>query len=137
MRVAIDTNILVSFAIRPNRDFEKIFDHEAVHGVSLVSEDTIAEPFDVLSRDKFRKHVPLDQSIDYVEWYVAISEQVIVTKHVVARRDPKDDKFLSLAGAGAGKAACIIASDRHLLDTIQFNGIPVSRPTEFTRRFIT
>jgi predicted nucleic acid-binding protein len=27
MRVVIDTNILVSFAIRPNPDFEKIFDY--------------------------------------------------------------------------------------------------------------
>ena len=52
MRVVIDTNILVSFAIRPNPDFEKIFDHIAAHDVSLVSEDTIAELFDVMSRTR-------------------------------------------------------------------------------------
>jgi predicted nucleic acid-binding protein len=43
MRVVIDTNILVSFAIRPNSDFEKIFDHVAAQGVFLISEDTLAE----------------------------------------------------------------------------------------------
>src|ERR1700733_406917 len=134
MRVVIDTNILVSFAIRPNPDFEKIFDHTAAHGVSLVSEDTIAELFDVMSRTKFRKYVPLDQSIDYVEWYVGISQQVIVTEHVVACRDPKDDKFLSLAVSG--KADCIIAGDHHLLDMGKFNDIPVYRPAEFIRLFI-
>jgi putative PIN family toxin of toxin-antitoxin system len=134
MRVVLDTNILVSFAIRPNADFERIFDHIAANGVSLVSEDTVAELLDVLSRDKFRKYIPIDQSLDYVEWYCEISEQVVVTEHVVACADPKDDKFLSLAVSG--KADCIVAGDHDLLDMIAFNGIPIYRPAEFTRRFI-
>jgi putative PIN family toxin of toxin-antitoxin system len=133
MRVVIDTNILVSFAIRPNSDFEKLFDHIAAHGVCLVSDDTVAELFDVLSRDKFRKYIPFDQSMDYVEWYSAISEQVVVTEPVVACRDPKDDKFLSVAVSG--KADCIIAGDHHLLDMVNFDGIPVYRPAEFLRLF--
>jgi predicted nucleic acid-binding protein len=54
MRIVIDTNILVSFAIRPTADFERFFDDIAANGVTLVSEDTIAELFAVLSRDKFR-----------------------------------------------------------------------------------
>jgi putative PIN family toxin of toxin-antitoxin system len=134
MRVVIDTNILVSFAIRPNSDFEKIFDRIAAQGVFLVSEDTLAELFDVLSRERFRKFIPLDQSIDYVEWYAGISEQVIVTQHVVACRDPKDDKFLALAVSG--RADCILAGDHDLLDMVKFNGIPVYRPAEFMRLFI-
>jgi hypothetical protein len=36
MRVVVDTNILVSFAIRPNRDFERLFDYLAAHGNTLV-----------------------------------------------------------------------------------------------------
>jgi uncharacterized protein len=134
MRVVIDTNILVSFAIRPNSDFEKIFDRIAAQGVFLVSEDTLAELFDVLSRERFQKFIPLDQSIDYVEWYAGISEQVIVTQHVVACRDPKDDKFLALAVSG--RADCILAGDHDLLDMVKFNGIPVYRPAEFMRLFI-
>ena len=134
MRVVIDTNILVSFAIRPNSDFEKIFDRIAAQGVFLVSEDTLAELFDVLSRERFRKFIPLDQSIDYVEWYAGISEQVIVAQRVVACRDPKDDKFLALAVSG--RADCILAGDHDLLDMVEFNGIPVYRPAEFMRLFI-
>jgi len=126
MRVVIDTNILVSFAMRPNPDFERIFDHIAAQGVSLVSEDTLAELFDVLSRERFRRYIPLDQSIDFIEWYAGISEQVIVTEHVVACRDPKDDKFLSLAVSG--KADCILAGDHDLLDMVKFSGVPVYRP---------
>jgi uncharacterized protein len=133
-RIVIDTNILVSFAIRPNPDFEKIFDHISSRGVSLVSDDTLAEVFDVLSRDRFRKYIPLDQSIDYVEWYAGISEQVLITEHVNACRDPKDDKFLSVAVSG--KADCIIAGDHDLLDMIKYNGIPVYRPAEFMRLLV-
>jgi putative PIN family toxin of toxin-antitoxin system len=134
MRVVIYTNILVSFAIRPNSDFEKIFDRIAAQGVFLVSEDTLAELFDVLSRERFRKFIPLDQSIDYVEWYAGISEQVIVTQHVVACRDPKDAKFLALAVSG--RADCILAGDHDLLDMVKFNGVPIYRPAEFMRLFI-
>jgi putative PIN family toxin of toxin-antitoxin system len=111
-----------------------MFDHIAAHGVSLVSEDTIAELFDVLCREKFRKYVPLDQSIDYIEWYAGVSEQVAVTDNVVACYDPKDDKFLSLAVSG--KADCIIAGDHHLLDMIEFDGIPIYRPAKFVRLFV-
>jgi len=39
MRVVVDTSILVSFAIRPNQDFERPFDYLAGHGVTLVSEE--------------------------------------------------------------------------------------------------
>src|ERR1035438_3375550 len=135
MRVVIDTNVLVSFATRPNREFERIFDYIAAHGVALVSEDTIAELFDVLSRDKFRKYIPLNQSIDFIEWYDSLSEQVIVTNHVIACHDPKDGKFLSIAVSG--KADCIIAGNHHLLDMIEFNYIPIYRPAEFVRLYIS
>ena len=134
MRAVIDTNILISFAIRPNPAFEKIFDYIAAHGVSLVSDATLDELIDVLSRDKFRKYIPLDRSMEYVDWYAAISEHVAITEHVVACVDPKDDKFLSLAVSG--KADCIVAGDCHLLDMKRFNGIPIYRPAEFVSLFL-
>ena len=134
MRVVIDTNILVSFAIRPSPNFEKFFDHLAAHGISLVSEDAIAELLDVLSRDKFRKYIPFEQCLDYVEWYAGVSEQVAITELIVARDYPKDDKFLSVAFSG--KADCNVAGDRHLLDMRRFREIPLYRPAEFISRFI-
>jgi putative PIN family toxin of toxin-antitoxin system len=134
MRVVVDTNILVSFAILPNQDYERLFDYLAGHGVTLVSEETIAELFAVLSREKFRKYIPQDSAIDYVEWYAGISESVVVTERVVACRDPKDDKFLSLAVAG--RADCIVSRDSDLLDMVAYNGIPVHRAAEFLKRFV-
>ena len=131
MRVVIDTNI--SFAIRPNKDFERLFDYLSGHGVILISEETVAELFTVLNRPKFRKYITQDSAIDYVEWYIGISEGVIVTEHVTACRDPKDDKFLSLAVTG--KADCIIAGDSDLLDMIAYDDIPIYRATDFLDMF--
>jgi len=134
MRVVVDTNILVSFAIRPNQDFEKLFDYLAGHGATLISEETIAELFAVLSGEKFRQYIPQDSVIDYVEWYAGISEPVVVAEHVAACRDPQDDKFLSLAVAG--KADCIVSGDSDLLDMVAYNGIPIYRAAEFLKLFV-
>jgi putative PIN family toxin of toxin-antitoxin system len=133
MRVIVDTNILVSFAIHPSRDLERLFDYLAAHGITLISEETIAELFSVLSRDVFRAYVPQAKAIEYVEWYAAISEMVGVTEHVIACRDPKDDKFLSLAVKG--KADCIISGDSDLLEMVAYRGVPVYRASEFLKMF--
>jgi putative PIN family toxin of toxin-antitoxin system len=89
---------------------------------------------DVLTREKFRKYIPFSRVLDYVEWYVAISEAVPITEPVIACRDPKDDKFLALALAG--KADCIIAGDNHLLEMVSFRGVIIYSPTDFLRLFV-
>ena len=133
MRVVVDTNILVSFAIRPNENFERLFDYLARQDITLISDDTVAELFTVLNRNKFRKYIRQDSAMDYIEWYVGISELVTVTESVIACRDPKDDKFLSLAVAG--KADCIIAGDSDLLEMIAYEGITIYRTTDFLKLF--
>jgi uncharacterized protein len=125
---------LISFAIRPSRSFEVLFDHVAAHGHSLIFEDTIAELLGVLSREKFRRYIPIMEVMDYTEWYMAISELVVITESVAACRDPKDDKFLSLAIAG--RADCIVAGDSDLLDMSSHNGIPIYSPADFIRLFV-
>ena len=133
MRVVVDTNILVSFAIRPSHDFERLFDYLAAHSITLVSEETIAELFAVLSRESFRPYIRRESAIDYVEWYAGISESVTVTEQVVTCRDPNDDKFLSLAVAG--KSDCIISGDSDLLEMVAYRGIPIYRASEFLKLF--
>jgi putative PIN family toxin of toxin-antitoxin system len=66
--------------------------------------------------------------------YAGISESVVIAEHVVACRDPKDDKFLSLAVAA--KADCIITGDADLLDMIAYGGIPIYRAADFLKRFV-
>jgi predicted nucleic acid-binding protein len=45
IRVVVDTNILVSFAIRPNENFEQMFDFLARQGITLISDDTVSSLF--------------------------------------------------------------------------------------------
>ena len=129
MRVVVDTNILVSFAIRPSIEFETVFDHIAAHGTTLISDETLTELFSVMGRNKFRKYISYDQSLDYIEWYAGISEMVAVTERVVACHDPKDDKFLELAVNGHGDF--IVTGDPHLLVMNPFRGILIMSPTAF------
>jgi putative PIN family toxin of toxin-antitoxin system len=132
-RVVVDTNILVSFAIRPSLDFERLFDYLLSHGIILISEETIAELSIVLGRDKFRKYISQNSATKYIKWYRGISEIVTVTQQVIACRDPKDDKFLSLAVTG--KADYLIAGDKDLLDMINYGGIPIYRAADFLKSY--
>ena len=120
--------------IRPTAAFATVFEFIEKRGVYLTSDETLDELFQVLSREKFRKYIPLDQSIDYVEWNAALSERIRIVEHIVACRDPRDDCFPFLAVAG--EADCIVAGDRHLLEMIQLRGIPIYRPADFVRLVI-
>jgi len=133
MRVVVDTNILISFAIRPSLDFERLFDYLSLHGITLISVETVEELQTVLNRPKFRKYISQDSALEYIEWYIGISETVTVTEQVIACRDPKDDKFLSLAVSG--KADCLIAGDKDLLDMVNYQGIPIYLAADFLKSY--
>jgi predicted transposase/invertase (TIGR01784 family) len=55
MRVVVDTNILVSFAIRPNENFEQMFNFLARQGITLISDDTVSSLYflGVLWEDRY------------------------------------------------------------------------------------
>ena len=136
MRVVIDTNILVSYAIRPSRDFARLFQYVRDNGTSLVCEETLAELVEVLCRDKFDRYFPRKGDIrEYIEAYEGVSESVELNEHIIACRDPKDDKFLSLAVSG--RADCIVASDKHLKEMIEFRGIPILSPAQFLNIYVS
>ena len=61
------------------------------------------------------------------------SQLIEITAPVVACRDPKDDKFLSLALTA--KADCIITGDKDLLVLRPFREIPVLSSTDFLTKF--
>ena len=98
-------------------------------------EQLLAELLGVLSREKFRKYIPITEVMDYAEWYMAISEFVVITESVTACRDPKDDKFLSLAISG--RADCVVADDSDLLDMSSHNGTRIYSPADFIRLFVS
>lgn len=54
---------------------------------------------------------------------------------ITACRDPKDDKFLSLAVAG--QADVIVTGDEDMLTLNPFRGVAILTPQEFIERFKT
>jgi hypothetical protein len=79
-------------------------------------------------------YIPLTTSVEHLEWYVGISELILVTGRVAAYRDPKDVKILSLALSA--QAGCRIVGDSDLRAMVAFAGIPIHRPTDFQRLFV-
>ncbi len=126
LRVVVDTNTLVSAMLFadsvPGRAVAAIL----AKGVLLVSADTVTEVVDVIARPKFERYLSLTDRRRFMSALVREAELVDVQRHVVACRDPRDDKFLSLALAGA--ATAIVTGDADLLALHPFEGCPILSP---------
>jgi putative PIN family toxin of toxin-antitoxin system len=135
VRAVIDTGVLVSGLIRRQGPPAAILQALAENRFTAVyTTEMLVELVDVLSRVRFRTiyHVQPDDITALIQLLRLRGELVIPTRVVVACRDPKDDKFLTAAQAGA--ADCIISGDADLLVLSPFEGIPVLRPAEFVAR---
>lgn len=129
MRLVVDTNVLVSFAIRPSSTLDTLFDRIAADHVMLVSDATLTELHDVLARDKFRAYLSISTADEYVFWHESLAERVAVRSAVTACRDPRDDKFLALAIDG--HAEVIVAGDKDLTALAVYQGIRIMNPAAF------
>src|SRR5580698_1817702 len=105
MRVVIDNTTLVTFVIRPNFDFERMFDHIVAHGITMMSEDIVAELFDAVPRKIPKVCATRSNHRLYrmVRWNFGTDR---CRGECCRCGDPGDDKFRSLADCG--KADCII-----------------------------
>jgi uncharacterized protein len=125
-RIVFDTNVAVSAVLLPRSVPRQAFDVAAERGQLLVSEATVAELEDVFRRTKFDKYVGEEKRLEFLSALVRDAELVEVTEVVQECRDPKDDKFLSLAVSG--KASHVVSGDSDLLDLHPFRGIAVVTP---------
>lgn len=98
-------------------------------GTVLISDATLGELADVLSRPKFDRYVSVNERQDFLRLLHRVAEPVVVVDLVRACRDPKGDKFLELASNGL--ADVIISGDQDLLAMHPFRGIPVLTPAAF------
>ncbi|OGT87758.1 MAG: putative toxin-antitoxin system toxin component, PIN family [Gammaproteobacteria bacterium RIFOXYA12_FULL_61_12] len=125
----IDTNILISYALSvdsvPGQAVRKVFSQGGV----AYSHETLQELIDKLAAPKFDRYVSDADRLAFIHRYAFEAARFEVTHPVRACRDPKDDKFLSLALAS--QASCIISGDKDLLDMTPFRGSPILKPREF------
>ena len=131
-RVVVDNSALVSRLLLPHsvpgRAVRKAVDEAQL----LVSEATLSELADVLSRAKFDAYVTIEDRQEFLRLLGRIAELVPITYTVRACRDPNDDKFLELAVNGS--ADLIVTGDKDLLALDPFREIPILTPAGYLAR---
>lgn len=130
-RVVVDTNVLISSLLLPDTASCKAVEKAIREGALLVSDATLEELGDVLSRKKFDPYVSLNDRKKFIRLLGRISEWVASGRRIRACRDPRDDKFLEVAVNG--DANLIISGDKDLLVLNPFMGIPIASPSEYLK----
>ena len=125
----LDTNTLVSRRLCPGGVAAQAVDHALARGVLLVSQETLDELVQVLTRAKFDPYISRDDRRRFLELLGGVARVVPVVRRIRACRDPKDDKFLDVALSG--DAAAIITGDQDLPVLDPFHGIRIVSPSVF------
>jgi putative PIN family toxin of toxin-antitoxin system len=132
MRVVVDTNVLVSAALKRASLPALALRLLERHGTLLKSTSTERQIVDVLARPKLAALID-PTAIAWIGELIARAEQVTIAERIAACRDPTDDRFLELAVSGG--ADVILTGDGDLLALHPFRGIPVQAPAAFVRAF--
>jgi putative PIN family toxin of toxin-antitoxin system len=125
----LDTNALISRLLCPGGVTAQAVDHALARGLLLVSEETLSELVEVLSRSKFDPYLTRDDRVRFIERLGGVARIVPIVGKVQACRDPKDDKFLDVALNG--EATAIVTGDQDLLVLDPFHGIRIVSPAAF------
>lgn len=128
-RWVIDTNVLIARLLIPNGVPARAVDRALNEGVLLVSDETLAEIVEVLSRPKFDRYVSVADRQHFLELLGGVARRVPVTHQMAICRDPRDDKFLHVALNG--EADALVTGDADLLVLHPLHGIEILSPADF------
>ena len=134
MRVVIDTNAWLSRLLIADSVTAEAIDRVLIECEILVSDQTVKELADVLSREKFDRYVSLEDRQQFIRRLLQVATIVPVLSVITECRDPKDDKFLALALDSEGD--CIVSGDRDLLALNPWRGIEIVSPASFLKKDI-
>lgn len=129
MRVVFDTNVWVSRLLLANSVPARAVDTALYEHDIVVSESSMEELADVLSRDKFDKYVPREDRVDFVRSVLQVATMVPVLSEIVDCRDPKDNRILALALDSGSE--CVISGDRNLVTLSPWRRIAIVPPGVF------
>lgn len=122
-RFVVDTNIFISHLLFPNSLPGKAFRKALSTGVLLVSKETMNELTDVLGREKFDPYLTFEEREEFLRQLSLVVELVPQLFSLKVCRDPKDDKFLSLAISG--HADFLLTGDNDLLVLNPFKDVRI------------
>lgn len=124
-----DTNVLVSAFLLAQSKPRQALGRALQQGRVLLSFASLAELYEVLAREKFRRYISEEDVRTVLAALTREAQWVEVDIQVTICRDPKDNKFLELAVSG--KATHIITGDTDLLVLNPFQGVRILTPNEF------
>jgi len=130
-RLVFDTNTLISYLLIPSSLPARAVAKGLGEGQLIVSDDTLGELAEVLSRPKFDHYITLQARQEFFRYFGRVVERITIIRSVKACRDPRDDKILELAVNG--RASCIITGDQDLLVLHPFQSIPITTPTQYLK----
>jgi putative PIN family toxin of toxin-antitoxin system len=130
MRVVLDTNVLVSAALKQQSMPGMVALLVERRGGLLKSLATEQQLLGVIARPYFDSLIHPDARA-WLRRLMAGAELVTITEHVAACRDPTDDKFLELAVNGY--ADLIVTGDGDLLALNPFREIPIVAAATFVQ----
>ena len=128
-RVVFDTSSLVSAVLKPHSVPAAALSWAWEVAQIAVSEDTVAELALVLGRAKFDIYRARADRDEFFARYQAMTVVYEVPNPVTPCRDPKDDKFLSLAAACG--ASLLVSSAQDLLSLGRFGTALIVTPGQF------
>ena len=129
-RVVVDTNVLISAALRPHGAPRAVVEAiRTASGSLLFSDKTFEELRTRIHRPKFDRYVSREDRAVYVAQLDAVAEWVSIVGAKLGCRNPEDDKLLETGLMG--NASCIVTGDEDLLSMSPFQDIPLMKPADF------
>jgi putative PIN family toxin of toxin-antitoxin system len=133
MRVVIDTNVMISRLLLAHSVPARAVDRALKDMEVVVSEATVGELADVLSRKKWDRYVSTEERQEFIRRVLQICTLVPVLSEIDDCPDMSDNHFLALAlDAGAG---AIVTGDREFLKMHPWREIEILTPAEFVEKF--
>jgi uncharacterized protein len=130
MRVVLDTNVLVSAALKQQSTPGMAALVVERRGGLLKSLATEEQLFEVVARPYFTSLIDPETQA-WLRKLMGAAELVAITERIRACRDPTDDKFLELAVNG--RADLIVSGDGDLLVLNPFRKIAIVTPAAFVQ----
>ena len=128
-RIVVDANVLISRLLVADSTPAEAVRLARRNGRLLVSDATMYELAEVLSRRKFGLYVPLKDRQRFLRELARIAEFVPIIQVVRECLDSKDDKFLEVALNG--RADMIVSRDTNLLEMHPWRGIAILTPAAY------
>ncbi len=132
--IVLDSNLIVSAILNPEGIATLALEIAVENFEIVITRETILELAEVLSRNKFDRYVPIEVRQALLKQYAESAKEVAVLVEVTDCKDPKDNKFLSLALASHAKL--IVSGDkRDLLCMNPYRGVDIIGLRAFVESF--